>query len=280
MEKTLDCAGRLLDLSRPNVMGILNVTPDSFSDGGRYNSFDKALRHASEMVEAGADIIDIGGESTRPGAQTISQAEEADRVVPVVEALSKEFDVVISVDTSSADVIREAASAGVGIVNDVRALSRPGALQAAADSRLPVILMHSLVEQPGAGFVPHYDDVVGEVSSYLKSRAIACVEAGIMQQKIILDPGFGGGMFGKTPELDLKLVREFSQLHQLGYPLLAGVSRKSFIGAVLDNAAGERLPASLALALLLAQSGAQIIRVHDVRETVDVLKISQAVAAA
>ncbi|MCL6269986.1 dihydropteroate synthase [Sansalvadorimonas sp. 2012CJ34-2] len=280
VNKSLDCAGRLLDLGRPNVMGILNVTPDSFSDGGRYNTFDRALQHAREMVDAGAGIIDIGGESTRPGAQIISEAEEVDRVVPVIEAISKEFDIVVSVDTSSAAVIREATSAGAGIVNDVRALCRPGALEAAAASQVPVILMHSLVEQPESGFVPAYENVVDEVSGYLASRAELCQKAGIAKEKIILDPGFGGGMFGKTPAFDLQMIKRFSEFHRLGYPVLAGVSRKSFIGAVLENTADERLSASLAVALLLAQAGAQIIRVHDVKETVDVLKIANAVAAA
>ena len=279
-EQRLDCAGRTLDLSRPNVMGILNVTPDSFSDGGCYNSFDRALVHARDMVLAGADIIDIGGESTRPGAQTVSVDEEIDRVVPVIEVLAKEFDVVVSVDTSSAQVMKAAAEAGVGMINDVRALSRSGALQAAAESEVPVVLMHSLIEQPEPGFVPAYGDVVEEVSGYLQSRAEACIAAGISKGSIVLDPGFGGGMFGKTPALDLKLVRYFSELHKLGYPLLAGVSRKSFIGSVLENKAEQRLSASLAVALILAQSGAQIIRVHDVQETVDVLKMAQAIAAA
>ncbi|MTI15095.1 dihydropteroate synthase [Sansalvadorimonas verongulae] len=265
-------------------MGILNVTPDSFSDGGRYNSLDRAMRHARQMVADGAGIIDIGGESTRPNAQLVSETEEIDRVVPVIEALRAESDVVVSIDTSSARVMTAAVEAGAGIINDVRALSRPGTLAIAAECDVPVILMHSLVEQPEQGFVPQYDDVVTAVAEYLKERVQACEQAGIRRENIILDPGFGGGMFGKAPAHDLTLVKRFNEFFGehcgLGLPVLAGVSRKSFIGAVLSNTADERLAASLTVAVMLAQAGAQIIRVHDVKETVDALTMLQAVSAA
>ena len=284
MQTSLDCAGRVLDLTSPVVMGILNVTPDSFSDGGRYNSLDRAVERAREMVAQGAGIVDIGGESTRPNAQLVSEAEEVDRVVPVIEAIRAELDVIVSVDTSSAQVMKAAVGAGAGIINDVRALNRPGALEAAAECAVPVVLMHSLVEQPQQGFVPSYDDVVVSVAEYLKGRVQACEQAGIARKNIILDPGFGGGMFGKTPAYDLELVKRFAEFygaqHELNLPILAGVSRKSFMGSVLGNTADERLAASLTVAVMLAQAGAQIIRVHDVKETVDALTMLQAVAAA
>ena len=284
MQTSLDCAGRVLDLTSPVVMGILNVTPDSFSDGGRYNSLDRAVERAREMVAQGAGIVDIGGESTRPNAQLVSEAEEVDRVVPVIEAIRAELDVIVSVDTSSAQVMKAAVGAGAGIINDVRALNRPGALEVAAKCAVPVVLMHSLVEQPQQSFVPSYDDVVVSVAEYLKGRVQACEQAGIARKNIILDPGFGGGMFGKTPAYDLELVKRFAEFygaqHELNLPILAGVSRKSFMGSVLGNTADERLAASLTVAVMLAQAGAQIIRVHDVKETVDALTMLQAVAAA
>ncbi|WP_281645928.1 dihydropteroate synthase [Parendozoicomonas sp. Alg238-R29] len=280
MQTSLDCAGRILDITRPSVMGVLNVTPDSFSDGGRYTTLNKALEHAREMISQGAGIIDVGGESTRPNAQLVSENEEIDRVVPVIEALSVESDVIVSIDTSSARVMKAAVQAGAGIINDVRALSRPGALEAAVECGVPVVLMHSLVEQPVQGFVPEYNDVMESVVEYLVERVKVCELAGIAKEKIILDPGFGGGMFGKTPAYDLALVKRFAELHSLGMPVLAGVSRKSFIGSVLGNGADERLAGSLAVALMLAQAGAQIVRVHDVKETVDMLAMLEAVAAA
>ena len=284
MQTSLDCAGRVLDLTSPVVMGILNMTPDSFSDGGRYNSLDRALERAREMVAQGAGIIDIGGESTRPNAQLVSELEEVERVAPVIEAIRAELDVIVSVDTSSAQVMKAAVSAGAGIINDVRALNCPGALEAAAECGVPVVLMHSLVEQPKQGFVPSYDDVVVSVAEYLKARVRACERAGVSREKIILDPGFGGGMFGKTPAYDLELVKRFAEFygerHELDLPILAGVSRKSFMGSVLGNTADERLAASLTIAVVLAQAGAQIIRVHDVKETVDALTMLRAVAAA
>ena len=231
-------------------------------------------------MQAGARVIDIGGESTRPNAATVSVAEEIDRVVPVIEALRAESEIVISIDTSAPEVMTAAVAAGAGIINDVRALSRPGALEAAADCGVPVILMHSLVDQPDSDFKPAYEDIVVAVSDYLISRVRVCESAGIAREQIMLDPGFGGGMFGKTPEHDLQLVRRLGELHGLGFPLLTGVSRKSFIGAVLGNTADQRLAASLATAVLLAQAGAQLIRVHDVRETVDALTMLSAIGNA
>ncbi len=268
------------DLASPRIMGILNVTPDSFSDGGRYNSLERALVHARAMIAAGADIIDIGGESTRPTAQRIPVQEEIDRVVPVVAALRKESDSTISVDTSSPEVMREAVAAGASIINDVRALSRPGALEVAAEFQVPVVLMHSLLDQQEPGVVPVYDDIVAAIGDYFLERVRLCELAGIKRENIILDPGFGGGMFGKTPALNYELVKRFDEFKKFGFPLLAGVSRKGFIGTVLDNTADERMVASVALAVLLAQVGAQILRVHDVRETADALAMLRAVADA
>ena len=276
---TLDCAGKTLDLSKPRVMGILNVTPDSFYRQSRCS--DGWLAAAEQMVNDGADILDIGGESTRPGASGApTQEEELERVLPVVEGLAARFDVIISVDTSSPLVISETVRAGAGMINDVRALQRTGALEAAAQTSVPVVLMHSLVDQPVPGFVPAYDDVILQVSQYLMERVACCQEAGINRERLILDPGFGGGMFGKTPTYDLAMLHDFRRLHQLGLPVLAGMSRKSFIGATLGRETQERLAGSLAAAMLAAQAGAQILRVHDVAETVDVLRLMQAVGEA
>ena len=275
----LNCAGKTLDLSKPRVMGILNVTPDSFYRQSRCS--DRWLAAAEQMVNDGAEILDIGGESTRPGASGApTQEEELERVLPVVEGLAARFDVIISVDTSSPLVISETVKAGAGMINDVRALQRAGALEAAAQISVPVALMHSLVDQPAPGFVPVYDDVILQVSQYLMERMACCQEAGINRERLILDPGFGGGMFGKTPTYDLAILHGLRRLHQLGLPVLAGMSRKSFIGATLGREAQERLAGSLAAAMLAAQAGAQIIRVHDVAETVDVLRLMQAVGEA
>lgn len=270
----LPCGSRFLDLAHPQVMGILNVTPDSFSDGGRFARRDAALRHAAHMVEAGASLIDIGGESTRPGAAAVSEAEELERVVPVVEAIAAELDVVISVDTSTAAVIRESAKAGAGLINDVRSLRRPGALQAARDSGLPVCVMHMLGEPGNMQDNPVYDDVTAEVCAFLRQRMDECVAAGIAAERIVLDPGFG---FAKNLSHNLQLFHHLERLHALGRPLLVGVSRKSMIGQALGREVGERLYGSLALAALAVTKGAQIIRVHDVRETVDVVRMIAAV---
>ena len=276
MKQKLNCAGKELTLGRPHIMGILNVTPDSFYAGSRCQ--DSWLKVAEQMVQDGVDILDIGGESTRPGAAGAPTAEqELERVLPVIQALSSRFDTVISVDTSSALVIREAVAAGAGMINDVRALRREGALEAAAATDVPVVLMHSLVDQPKPSFVPYYHDVVREVKEYLEGCIGQCVEAGINKSRLIVDPGFGGGMFGKTPTYDLQMLKHFSQFHELGLPVFAGMSRKSFIGAVLENQAEERLAGSLAVAVMAAQAGAHIIRVHDVAETRDALRMVDAV---
>jgi dihydropteroate synthase len=273
----LQCGSRVLDLSHPHVMGILNVTPDSFSDGGRFNQRDAALRHAAEMVAAGATLIDVGGESTRPGAAVVSVAQEVDRVLPMVEAIAAELDVVISVDTSTPEVIAGSAAVGAGLINDVRSLRRPGALQAAVDSGLAVCLMHMLGEPGDMQDDPQYQDVTAEVAAFLEQRMADCVLAGLAQEKIVLDPGFG---FAKTLEHNLSLFKHMHQLHALGRPLLVGVSRKSMIGRVLARDVDQRLYGGLALAALAVAKGAQFIRVHDVAQTVDVVRMIAAVEAA
>lgn len=275
----LSCGRHSLDLTRPRVMGILNTTPDSFSDGGSYYSagsldLDLALARAEQMWRQGAAIIDVGGESTRPGAASVGEQEELERVLPVVEAIAANLEVIISVDTSTPAVMREAAAAGAGLINDVRALTREGALAAAAETGLPVCLMHMLGEPGSMQQQPEYADVVAEVGAYLRGRLQACEAAGIARQRIILDPGFG---FGKTDAHNLALLRSLRGLAPAGIPLLAGLSRKSMIGRLLDREVNERLPGSLALALLAAQRGARILRVHDVAATVDVLRLQQMV---
>jgi dihydropteroate synthase len=273
----LPCGNRVLDLSRTHVMGILNITPDSFSDGGRFNQRDLALRHAEAMVNAGATLIDVGGESTRPGARVVSPLEELERVAPAVEAISRELDVIISVDTSTPAVMRETARLGAGLINDVRSLRRDGALDAAAATGLPVCLMHMLGEPGDMQDDPQYHDLVGEVSGFLAERMQACVAAGIGADKIILDPGFG---FAKSHAHNLSLFKHMQALHALGRPLLVGVSRKSMVGLALGRPVAERLFGSLALAALAMTKGARILRVHDVAETVDVVRMIAAVEAA
>ncbi len=273
----LPCGSRVLDLARPHVMGILNVTPDSFSDGGRYSGHDAALRHAAAMVAAGATLIDVGGESTRPGARLVSPTEELERVAPIVEAIARELDVVISVDTSTPAVMREVARLGAGLINDVRSLQRDGALDAAAATGLPVCLMHMRGEPQNMQDNPHYADVTLEVEAFLAARMEACVAAGIERERIVLDPGFG---FAKSLEHNLVLFKHMESLARLGRPLLVGVSRKSMIGKVLGREVGERLYGSLALAALAVVKGACIVRVHDVAETVDVVRMITAVQQA
>ncbi|MNF52514.1 Dihydropteroate synthase [compost metagenome] len=273
----LPCGNRVLDLARPHVMGILNVTPDSFSDGGRFSGRDAALRHAAEMVAAGATLIDVGGESTRPGARAVSPTEELERVAPAVEAIARELDVVISLDTSTPAVMREGARLGAGMINDVRALRRDGALDAAADTGLPVCLMHMLGEPGNMQQDPCYGDVVREVRDFLAERMQACTVAGIPAERLILDPGFG---FAKTLAHNLSLFKHMEALHELGRPLLVGVSRKSMIGQALGREVHQRLYGSLALAALAVAKGACILRVHDVAETVDAVRMVAAVQAA
>lgn len=270
----LPCGNRVLDLSRTHVMGILNVTPDSFSDGGRFSRHDEALRHAEAMVEAGASLIDVGGESTRPGARAVSPDEELGRVAPIVEAISARLDVIISVDTSTPTVMREVARLGAGLINDVRALEREGALEAAASTGLPVCLMHMRGEPGNMQDNPRYDDVTAEVARYLEQRIAACAAAGIAPERVILDPGFG---FAKNLVHNLSLFKHLEALYCLGRPLLVGVSRKSMIGLALDRPVGERLYGSLALAALAMTMGTSILRVHDVAETVDVVRMIAAV---
>ena len=270
----LRCAQRTLDLSRAHVMGILNVTPDSFSDGGRYNTLEAALQRAIEMHSAGASLIDIGGESTRPGAAKVSVQQELDRVAPLVELIARECDVVVSVDTSTPEVITETARLGAGLINDVRALRREGALAAAAATGLPVCLMHMRGEPQTMQDEPHYDDVAAEVAEFLQERVAACVQAGISTDRIILDPGFG---FAKNTQHNYELFKRLPELLDLQYPLLVGVSRKSMIGHILNQPVDQRLYGSLALAVMALERGAKILRVHDVEQTMDVLKIFNAV---
>lgn len=277
---TLHCGKHLLDISRPVVMGILNTTPDSFSDGGsnyinNQLSIDSALRKAEQMLIEGAAIIDVGGESTRPGAAVVSEQEELERVIPVVEALVTKLDALVSVDTSTASVIRESAKKGAGLINDVRALRREGALMAAAESGLPVCLMHMQGQPETMQLRPDYGDVVVDVREFLLERIHSCIDAGIAREQIILDPGFG---FGKTLAHNLALLQRLPELGELGFPVLVGMSRKSMVAQLLNRPVDERLAGSLALALLAAERGAAIFRVHDVAATVDVLKVFAAVA--
>lgn len=273
----LTANGSILNLDFPQVMGILNVTPDSFSDGGRHNNLDAALAHAKAMVDAGATILDIGGESTRPGAADVSDDEELSRVIPVVEALAKRFDVWLSVDTSKASVIREAAAAGAHLINDIRSLQEPGALQAAAQTGLPVCLMHMQGEPKTMQHAPQYDDVVAEVDSYFVRHIAQCIDAGIAKDKLLLDPGFG---FGKNLQHNYALLARLAEFQHFGLPLLVGMSRKSMIGQLLHVAPEQRVTGSVACAVIAAMQGAQIIRVHDVKETVQAMRIVEATLSA
>jgi len=273
----LDCAGKPLDLSRPRVMGVLNVTPDSFSDGGLFVARTAAVSQAMAMYQAGAALIDVGGESTRPGAAPVSVQQELDRVIPVVEALVSELPVPISVDTSKPEVMREAVRAGAGLLNDVCALTAPGALAAACEAAVPVCLMHMQGEPRSMQANPQYSDVVADIKDYLAARIAACEAAGIPRERLLLDPGFG---FGKTLSHNLSLLARLGELGELGLPLLVGLSRKSMFGALLDRPVEQRLVPSVVAAVLAAQHGAAIIRAHDVAETMDALKLLMAVQVA
>ncbi|MEH6501920.1 MAG: dihydropteroate synthase [Pseudoalteromonas distincta] len=273
----LPCGDRELDLSRTHVMGILNTTPDSFSDGGQYLQLDAALRHVERMLEEGATLIDVGGESTRPGADPVTPEQELQRVVPVVEAIKARFDTIVSVDTSTAAVMRDSAAVGAGLINDVRALQRPGALQAAALTGLPVCLMHMRGEPQNMQDAPRYDSIVIEVGRFLTQRVEACEQAGIPRERLMLDPGFG---FGKTLQHNLELFAQMHLLQPQGLPLLVGVSRKSMIGQLLDRPVDQRLAGGLALATLAVARGARIIRAHDVAATVDAVRMAEAVLSA
>ncbi len=262
-----------LEIAAPAVMGILNVTPDSFSDGGRFDKPDDALRQATTMVEDGAAIIDIGGESTRPGAKSISQQEELDRVVPVIESIRAVTDVPISVDTSKPLVMREAVAAGADMINDVLALQAEGALTTAVSLHVPVCLMHMRGTPRTMQEDPRYRDVIAEVRSFLAERVDACVAAGLAENLIVIDPGFG---FGKSHAHNVELLANLRQLRVRDRPLLIGISRKSTLGALTDRQTDERLAASIAAAVIAAMQGAEIIRAHDVKATVDALKVARA----
>ncbi|MFM5378168.1 dihydropteroate synthase [Aeromonas dhakensis] len=261
--------GLSLSLERPHVMGILNVTPDSFSDGGHFNQLERAMTHARQMVAEGATLIDIGGESTRPGAPDVSEQEELDRVLPVVEHMVRELDVMISLDTSKAAVMREGCAAGAHLINDVRALLEPGALAAAAAADVPVCLMHMQGQPRTMQAEPHYDDLLGEVRAFFDERIAACLTAGIAREQLLLDPGYG---FGKTLAHNYQLLAQQESLLDYQLPLLVGMSRKSMIGNLLGRPVDERLAGSLACALIGMQRGGRIIRVHDVRATMDALR--------
>ena len=266
-----------LRITAPAVMGILNVTPDSFSDGGRYNTFDVALRQAVAMAEDGAAIIDIGGESTRPGSAGVSLQEELDRVMPVIEAVRGATDTPISIDTSKAAVMREAVAAGAGMINDVFALRGEGALDAAAELGVPVCLMHMQGDPRTMQEAPVYEDVVAEVAAFLDQRIAECVSAGLPENLIVIDPGFG---FGKTRDHNVELLANLRQLRVRERPLLVGVSRKTTLGDLTGRDVGDRTAASVAAAAMAVNNGAAIVRAHDVRETVDALRVVQAVIEA
>jgi dihydropteroate synthase len=270
----LRCADRTLDLTQPVVMGVLNVTPDSFSDGGRFASVDAAVQAGLRMAAEGAALIDVGGESTRPGAQPVSLKDELQRVLPVIERLRAGTTAVISVDTSKPEVMRAAAAGGAGFINDVRALRGPGALEAASASGCAVCLMHMQGEPGTMQVAPHYSDVVDEVRSFLTARVAACRSAGIEADRLTVDPGFG---FGKNLEHNLTLLRHLAELAVDGTPLLVGLSRKSTVGTLTGRPPGERIYGSVALAVLAALKGARIVRAHDVAATVDALKVTAAV---
>jgi len=274
---TLDCGGRRLRLDRPRVMGIVNVTPDSFSDGGAHFDAGAAIAHGLALAAEGADILDVGGESTRPGAQAVSVEEELRRTIPVVEALSRQLAIPVGIDTSKPEVMRAAVAAGAGMINDVFALRREGALDAAAALGVPVVLMHMQGEPRGMQANPEYDDVVGEVHRFLAERVFAAEMAGIPRTRIVVDPGFG---FGKTREHNLQLLAQLQRFTELGVPVLAGLSRKRTIGELTGrDDPRARVHGSVAAHLVAAQRGAMLLRVHDVAATVDALKVWEAVAA-
>jgi dihydropteroate synthase len=272
----LRCGPHTLDLSTPVVMGVLNVTPDSFSDGGRFASADAAVAHALRMAEEGAALIDVGGESTRPGAQAVTAEEEIGRVVPVIEALATRTKVLISIDTSKPAVMTAAVRAGATLINDVRALREPGALQAAADTGAAICLMHMQGEPRTMQVDPRYGDVVGEVRDFLRERAAACMAAGVEQGRLAIDPGIG---FGKRLEHNLALLAGMPALVGLGWPVMVGVSRKSMFGALLGRAVDERVAGGVAMATAAVLSGASIVRTHEVAPTLDAVKVAMALRA-
>lgn len=276
--RVLDCGGRRLELSRPRIMAIVNVTPDSFSDGGDHFDTEAAIAHGLKLAEEGADLLDVGGESTRPGAAPVTVDEELRRVLPVIEALSAATDLPISVDTSKPEVMRAAVAAGAGMINDVRALTSEGALAAAAELAVPVSLMHMQGEPGGMQEAPHYDEVLADIHRFLADRVLACELAGIERKRLLVDPGFG---FGKTLEHNLALLAGLSRFADLNLPLLVGLSRKRMIGSLTgEDEAGRRLHGSVAAAVLAAERGAAIVRVHDVLATRQALAVQHAVAQA
>ncbi|MFT6927433.1 MAG: dihydropteroate synthase [Psychromonas sp.] len=264
---------KILDLSEPKVMGILNVTPDSFSDGGRFSNIDNALKQAQKMLAQGASILDIGGESTRPGAFEVSEQQELDRVIPVIEKINQQFDCWISIDTSKAKVMQAAVNAGANLINDIRALREENALDVAVKANVPVCLMHMQGQPRSMQSAPEYKDVIEEVKTFLLQRAEICINAGIKKENIILDLGFG---FGKQLCDNYELLAATKQFVKLNYPILTGLSRKSMFGQLLNRDPNHRLAGSLAGALIALQQGSQIIRVHDVEETVDVINVLKA----
>jgi len=274
VEVLLQAAGIAPGSGRVAVMGILNATPDSFSDGGLFDILDNAMRHAERMHAEGANIIDVGGESTRPGAQPVSESEELDRVIPIIERVTRELAVPVSIDTSKAVVMTEAVKAGATLINDVCALQLDGALQAAAKANVPVCLMHMQGEPRTMQSDPQYENVVQDVKQFLSERMADCENAGIARDRIVIDPGFG---FGKTVGHNLDLLRRLGVFAELNVPVLAGLSRKSFIGKLLDLPVENRVHASVALALIAVQNGAQFVRVHDVAETVQAIRMWEAV---
>ncbi|MFT4255713.1 MAG: dihydropteroate synthase [Pseudoxanthomonas sp.] len=273
----IDCAGRILKLDQPRVMGIVNVTPDSFSDGGAHATLEAAVAHGLKLAGEGADLLDVGGESTRPGAQEVPLDEELRRVVPVIERLAKETALPISVDTCKPEVMRAAVAAGAGMVNDICGLRQPGALEVVAELGVPVVIMHMLGEPRTMQDAPDYDDVVGEVHRFLAERIFAAEMSGIAKKNIVVDPGFG---FGKTTAHNLALLAQLRRFTELGVPVLAGLSRKRSIGELTGrDAPAQRVAGSVAAHLIAAQNGAAILRTHDVAATVDALKVWNAVAA-
>lgn len=271
--RMLQCGDKTLSLEKPRVMGILNVTPDSFSDGGEFNEPAIAIEHAMTMVEAGVDIIDVGGESTRPGASHVSVQQEIDRIAPVIEGIRQRSDIIVSIDSSKAEVFEAAVSAGAGLINDVRALREPQALAVAARSSRPVCLMHMQGQPRSMQHAPHYENVVLEVSEFLEKRYWACVDAGIGKDQILIDPGFG---FGKNLTHNLTLLEQLSSLCAIA-PVVVGLSRKRMFAQILGDDTADRVTASVTAALLCVQRGASIVRVHDVRQTLDALAVYNAV---
>ncbi|MDR0805375.1 MAG: dihydropteroate synthase [Enterobacteriaceae bacterium] len=273
----LESKGLTLDLAYPQVMGILNVTPDSFSDGGKFRQIDNALRHANNMIQAGATMIDIGGESTRPGADEVSLDEELERVIPVAEAIAKNFEVWVSIDTYKPEVMRESHLAGAHLINDIRALQEPNALEAAIETGMPVCLMHMQGMPRTMQEAPQYKNVVAEVDTFLAEQISRCVNAGMDKNKILLDPGFG---FGKNLQHNYQLLAHLAEFHHFGLPLLVGMSRKSMVGQLLNVPPNQRMIGSVACAIIAAMQGAQIIRVHDVKETAEAMRIVEATLSA